>query len=116
MCGRHTDNRARCPECHEEAIDPRNRRPWLQQEACAYCGTVFSVVQLEHHGPNCEQRPLRCPYYVTAGERLVRCEFRSNTEADALPHMRENHLNEFVDAFYVFTEPRALGEPLSLTR
>ena len=115
MCGRHTDNRKRCQKCHDEAVDPRNRRPWLQQVACLHCNSLFSNVQLAQHVSNCEQRPRRCPTFVMTNEtpaRRVRCDFYSQSEAAALAHLQEKHLADFVDSFYEFTEPRAPGEPL----
>ena len=118
MCGRHTDFKKRCPTCHEEAINPRNRRPWLQQEPCAHCGALFSIVQLAQHQSNCEQRPRRCPFYVASAENserpVRRCDFYSRSEADALPHLQAKHLDEFINSFYEFCDPRAPGEHLVL--
>ena len=44
----------------------------------------------------------------------ARCDYVSCNEADALPHLQEHHLVEFVQSFYEFADPRAPGEPLVL--
>ena len=120
MCGHHTDNKGKCAACHAEAVNPSNKRLWLAQEPCRHCGVLNSTVTRAQHQSNCEQRPHRCPFFVVAHAteempvRHARCDFVSRSEVDALPHLQEHHLVEFVQSFYEFADSRAPGDPLEL--
>ena len=111
MCGRHTDHKRRCPACHREAHRPaqqaslasdRRLRPLPAAVLRRAAGDApvhlrSSAASLSVLLGSCEPRPLR--------RGLQRRVAGSAAPQDA------RH-GKLADAFYEFTDPRALGELL----